>query len=244
MSASSPSIQPNSNFVSARISPARSAQLGSRRGRAPASAPRAGGRDRRRPCPPAASRVMFSSWPTSALVDGVKIGSGSCSASRSPSRQQVRHHRAAAPVLRPARAGEVAAHHALGIDPLGPAHQHRAAGELGRRAAAGGQVRRIGREEVASGPGRASRSNHQADSWVSSAALVGDRLVEDHVEGRQAIGRHQQQPVVADGVGLAHLAAMDERQPLDVRLADWVGHGVMSRASPSGSSAASIASTL
>jgi hypothetical protein len=41
---------------------------------------------RSRPASSAAcSRVMFSSWPVCAFVDGVKIGSGSRSDSRSPS---------------------------------------------------------------------------------------------------------------------------------------------------------------
>ena len=31
------------------------------------------------------SKSIVSSWPTSAFVEGVKIGSGSCSESRSPS---------------------------------------------------------------------------------------------------------------------------------------------------------------
>ena len=65
------------------------------------------------------------------------------------------------------------------------------------------------------------------------AALVGNRLVEDHVEGGESIGRHQEQPVVADRVGLAHLAAVDQGQPLDRRGGERHGR---SSVAPSGGS--------
>ena len=48
-------------------------------------------------------------------------------------------------------------------------------------------------------------------------ALVGDRLVEDDVEGAQAIGGDEEQMAVVDLEGLAHLPAVHERQPGEVR---------------------------
>ena len=42
-------------------------------------------------------------------------------------------------------------------------------------------------------------------------ALVGDLGRQDDVEGRQAVRRDEQQPVLAERVQVAHLAAADER---------------------------------
>ena len=57
-------------------------------------------------------------------------------------------------------------------------------------------------------------------------ALVRDRLLEDDVEGRQAVGGDEEQVAIVDLVRLAHLAAMHEPQPLEVRRGQ--GHVVSS----------------
>ena len=73
---------------------------------------------------------MASSWPSSALVDGVKIGVGSCSDSRSPGGSSMPADLAGGLVVLPARAGDVAAHDALDRQHLQLAHGHRAAADL------------------------------------------------------------------------------------------------------------------
>ncbi len=50
---------------------------------------------------------------------------------------------------------------------------------------------------------------------VQHHALARDRLVHDHVEGRQAVGGDDQDLVVADGVVVAHFAAAEQWQGLD-----------------------------
>ena len=76
---------------------------------------------------------MASSWPSSALVDGVKIGIGSFSDSRSPGGSSMPETLPVAVVL-PARAGDVPAHDALDRQHLQLLHGHRAAGSGVRNA--------------------------------------------------------------------------------------------------------------
>ena len=162
------------------------------------------------------SRLMFSSCPTSALVDGVKIGSGSRSASRSPS--------GSAMPARPSPlrwysaqpgAGQVAAHDALGVDPLRAPDEHRARpparasapAPAGRSRSALTKCERPEVGELLEPPGREAGQD---------GALVRDRLLEHDVEGREAVGRDEQQVALVDLVRLAHLAAVDEGQALDL----------------------------
>jgi hypothetical protein len=49
-------------------------------------------------------------------------------------------------------------------------------------------------------------------------ALAGNRIGQDHVEGREAIGGDDQQLVLADGIDVAHLAAPQQRQAGDAGL--------------------------
>jgi hypothetical protein len=55
-------------------------------------------------------------------------------------------------------------------------------------------------------------------------ALAGNRVGQDDVEGREAIAGDDQQLVVADGVNVAHLAAAEQRQALDRRFKEGIGH--------------------
>ena len=114
------------------------------------------------------SKVMFSSCsPCSALVAGVKIGSGSRSLSRRPGGQRDPADRAARLVFLPARSGEVAADDGLDRDDVcRPADHHPAAqrverADVGRRVAA-----RLGRRPRRSPPGRAGRC--RAGGWARS----------------------------------------------------------------------------
>ena len=56
-------------------------------------------------------------------------------------------------------------------------------------------------------------------------ALAGNRRRHHHVEGRQAVGGDDQQLVVADGVDVAHLAAVNQRQGGDAGFEERCGHG-------------------
>ena len=76
-------------------------------------------------------------------------------------------------------------------------------------------MRHDAREEVE--PERGHRGQHRA--------LAGDRGRQDVVEGRDPIGRHDEQ-VVADGVQVADLAAVEELDSLEVRLGQRGWHRV------------------
>ena len=59
-------------------------------------------------------------------------------------------------------------------------------------------------------------------------ALAGDRLAaHDHVEGRDAVGGHHQDAIGADGVVVAHLAAAEQRQRVQVDSLEGAGGVVM-----------------
>ena len=201
---------PNSNFVSATMMPRVSACA------APAGRPRARARasvamrSRARPGAPASSSLMLTSWPLSAFVDGVKIGS------RQPvglaQARRAARCRTRAPVFwysfQP-EPDEVAAHDALDRDRLGAPDQHRpAAQHVGVPAAApagyaSGRCRRTWfgtTSRVSAEPERGQLRQH--------LALVGDARPEDVVERRDAVGRDDEQ-VVAGVVEVAHLAAAE-----------------------------------
>ncbi len=69
------------------------------------------------------------------------------------------------------------------------------------------------------------RANQKFDSAVSIRALAGNRRRQNDVEGRQPVGRDDQQMTIIDGVDVADLAARDERQRRQVRLEQRLGHG-------------------
>ena len=154
----------------------------------------------------ASSRVMFSSWPVCAFVAGVKIGSGSCSDSTSPAGSACPQTAPVGPVVLPARAGEVAAHDALDRQHLEPPALGRAPVAPERRAGGSGRSRRV-------------RANQNADRPGEHAALVRDLGRQHDVEGRDAVARDEQQPLVVERVELADLAAPDVRR----RPQAWTG---------------------
>ena len=138
---------------------------------------------------------MFSSWPVCAFVDGVKIGSGSRSDSRQALGQHVPADLAGREVVLPARAGDVAAHDALERQHLEPPALGRAAVVAQREQMVRDDVLRP-REPEAGEPGE-------------HAALVRDLGGKDDVEGRDAVARDEQQPLVVECVDLADLSACD-----------------------------------
>ena len=155
----------------------------------------------RRARPPRA-RSIASSWPSSAFVEGVKIGSGSRSDSRSPAGSSMPETAPVALVVLPAGARDVAAHDALDrqhLQPLARAARGRAPRPARRRSPTG------------SGWGRSSRvsPNHRTERPVSTLALVGDRRGMDDVVGGDAVGGDHQQ-VVPEVVHLADLALGEE----------------------------------
>ena len=147
---------------------------------------------------------MFSSWPDCALVAGVKIGSGRRSGLGEAGGEPVAADLARGPVVLPAGAREVAAHHALD-------RQHGEAAAL-RRAPV-----RPEREEVVRAD-RAGAGEPERGEAGQHTPLVGDLGGQHDVERGDAVGGHEQQAVVAEGVQLAHLAASEMHR---VR----VGHG-------------------
>ena len=107
---------------------------------------------------------MFWSWPASAFVDGVKIGSANRSASRRPAGIGVPWTVPLATYSFYAWPGQVAADDALEREHLGPPHEHRPAGHARHR-------RRAGRHREAAAAG--TRATISAGSAVTM--LLGAR---------------------------------------------------------------------
>src|SRR5207244_8479560 len=106
-------------------------------------------------------------------------------------RKRVAGHLARAPIVLPARTGEVAADDAL-------EWQHLEAPALGR-AAVGAHAEQVVRADVA-GARKPERGEAGED-----AALVRDLGRQDDVEGRDPVAGDEKEPVLAEGVELAHL---------------------------------------
>ena len=114
---------------------------------------------------------MFSSWsPIAALVDGVKIGSGSRLRLDEARRQLDAADRAGLLVVLAPRAGEVAAHDGLHRQRLGLVHHDRAAGEV---LALGVGAERLRVDEVVGDDGARSCSNQKLAICVSTTPLSG-----------------------------------------------------------------------
>ncbi len=159
------------------------------------------------------SKVTFSSWsPSSALVAGVKIGSGSREPSTRPAGSGHAAHRAARAVLGEPRAGEVAAGDALHRVHVEPPHEHGAAGHgVGHRP--GDEV--VGHEvgELVEPPQR---------QLGQHTALVGDRRGQHVVVGRDAVARDDEQVAAAAVLGLVEVADL---AGVDVPVTRQLGRG-------------------
>ena len=123
-----------------------------------------------------------------------------------PGRQRTPHTVPDSSVLRPARAGEVAAGHALDRDHLGPPDQHRPSGERRLAGERRREVRRIDGQDVV-GDRSASRVEPEQRQPGQHPPLVRDRVREDDVERADPVGRDEEEPVLARLVDVADLAA-------------------------------------
>src|SRR5690606_1244993 len=130
--------------------------------------------------------------------------------------------RAGGLVVLPAGTDQVAARHGLDEDRLEALDHHRPAAHL---------VELVGRHHVF-GPhaggmvGQDVRQLAQPEfgQLGEHLPLAGNGVVEDHVEGGNAVGGDDEQFVVAHGVHVAHLAATQERQGLDAGLVQGGSH--------------------
>ncbi len=189
--------RPNSNFVSARISPRSSARSAANRYR-PSAAARAARYD------------VFAAEPLRLRLRDVEVvafdrlGRGSHDRLGKPlgldetGGQTVAADRARLPVLDPARAGEVAAD-----DELDGQHLEASAFE---RAPVGPDREEVVPDDVARArePERREAGEHPA--------LVGDLRGQHDVEGRDAVGRDEEQLSLTERVDLADLAAGEVRR--------------------------------
>ncbi len=154
---------------------------------------------------------MFSSWPTSALVVGVNSGSGRASLSLHAGGHADAEEAAGLLVLGPGGAGEVAAHDALDVEALGLLDDHRAPSQLRRQGE--GQVvggGAVGEADEVIGDDVARAVEPEGGHLGEDGALVRDAVGQDRVEGGDAVGRDHQEAAVAEVVGVAHLAAVEE----------------------------------
>ena len=153
---------------------------------------------------------MFSSWPCSALVEGVKIGSGSWSDSLSLLGQADAAHLARGLVFLPAGAGEIAADDALDRDDPGPLDQHRTlVEELAMGGEGGRELVRVGGDEVI-GADELGEVEPEPRQLRQDLALEGDERGQDVVEGRDAV-RGDDQELVADFIDVPDLAFLEQR---------------------------------
>ena len=148
---------------------------------------------------------MFSSWPVSAFVAGVKIGSGSWSASRRPAGSADPADRPGLLVLGPAGAGEVPARHALERDDLALADDDGAAGEhRGVGLQLLGKARDVRLDQVVVDVRELPEP--EVRELRQDLALVRDAGGEDAVERRDPVARDEEERG-AEIVELADLAA-------------------------------------
>ena len=119
-------------------------------------------------------------------------------------------HALALLVFLPATASQVAAHHRLHRDRLEALDQHRApqhlAGFAGGDHALGQLAGEVVRTQVA------ELAEPEQCHLREQLALAGNGLAHDHVEGRQAVGGHHQDAVLADSVVVSHLPARKQGQ--------------------------------
>ena len=158
------------------------------------------------------SKPMFSSWPDSALVAGRKEGFVEGFGLVHAGGYWDTADLAVALVVDPAGAGDVAAGDALGVDAIGLVDEHGAAaegvavgGDLGTHLVDVGGNEVVG-HDVGGQPKPVLRHARE------HSPLAWDRVREDVVEGRDAIGGDDQQPVV-QVVNVADFAAIEQGEP-------------------------------
>ncbi|MCY1369893.1 hypothetical protein D9M69_569530 [compost metagenome] len=131
--------------------------------------------------------------------------------------------RAGGLVVLPARADQVAAGHRFHQDGLQPLDHDGAAAHLvdfvRRHHVFGLHARGVVRQDMG------QLLQPELGQFGQHLPLAGDGVVEDHVEGGDAIRRDDQQLVVAHRVHIAHLTAAQQRQGLDAGLMQSRSHG-------------------
>src|ERR1019366_10202742 len=105
-------------------------------------------------------------------------------------------HRAVFVVLLPARAGEVAARHALDLNHAGALDQHRAAFELIAKSRKRVRIVRDSRGEKVVGSEVAQEIEPEDGKLGQHLAFIGDAGAQDVVESGNAVGGHDEQPAV------------------------------------------------
>ena len=125
-------------------------------------------------------------------------------------------------VVLPARADDVAAHHRLDRQGLQLLHDDRAAAYLlalfRLHHSLGIDAGELVRNHMA------QAAEPEVGHLVQHAPFVRNRVGQHDVEGGEAVARHDQHLVVADGVDIADLALADARQALDARLVQRLSH--------------------
>ena len=176
------------------------------------------------PCP----KLMFSSWPVSAFVEGVNSAFDQAVAVDQTRRQVNAAHLAVALIVLPTAAGQIAARDALHRQHAGAPAQHDAPGELcslGRGQA--GHIGWIGRDQVMvddAGEVVEPELRYLGKHY----ALAGWPVGQHHVESADPIGGDDQQRLLAVGlfdvVEIADLAAAFVGQT-QIGLHDQSGQG-------------------
>ena len=137
-------------------------------------------------------------------------------------RQAYPAHGARGLVILPARADQVAARNRLDQNGLKALDHHGSADDL---------IALVRRHDILRAYARGMVGQHVGEfvepeigQFLEYLPLAGDRIVQDDVEGRDAIRGDNEQLVVANGVHVAHLAARKQRQGLDAGLQERGGH--------------------
>ena len=183
---------------------------------------------------PASSSLMLRSCPLSALVDGVKIGSGSRSASRSPAGSAIPQ---TAPVFRYSAQpgpGEIARARRTRSGPAscaGPASTGPRSTSACRRRT-GGEVSRVDRAHVI-GHDVARVVEPEGRQLRQHLSLVGNARPEHVVERRDAVGRDDEQ-VLPGIVEVADLAAAKRQRVRESDVARRARGSVIGGSSPGG----------
>ena len=147
------------------------------------------------------------SCPVVALVAGVNSGSGSWSDSFNPGRKLDAADRARRFVLLPSRAGKVAARHALDRKHLGAHHHHGTAAEfIGVLANRRRVAVHVGSDEMV-GDDVLEKVEPEQRDLRQHPPLVRNAGRQHVVEGRDAVGGHEQQVVTIEVIDVADLAA-------------------------------------
>jgi len=117
-------------------------------------------------------------------------------------------------VFLPATAGQIAAHHGFDRHGLQAAHEHGAAAHLFDLVRLHHAFGRLTRQVV--GANALQPLEPEQRHLCQQHALAGDGVVHDHVEGRNPVAGDHEDAVLAHGIVVAHLAARQQGQGVQV----------------------------